>query len=45
MLDATPPDWVTALTILSGIVMVLLLARGLWRGRPKPRDRDGPGPR
>lgn len=42
MLDATRPDWVTALTVLFSVVMVLILARGLWRDRGRRRDRDPP---
>lgn len=42
MLDASPPDWVTALTALFSLVMVLVLSRGLWRGRRGRDDRDPP---
>ncbi len=40
MLDATRPDWVTALTVLFSVVMVIMLARGLWQGRGRGRRRD-----
>lgn len=40
MLDMTQPDWVTGLTILFSVAMVLILARGLWRGRGRDRDKD-----
>lgn len=43
MLDATPPDWVTVLTALFSLVMVLVLGRGLWRDRGR-RDRDREDP-